>query len=299
MSAGGNGPRTFPFTPALPLPRPHKPFSYTPCPAVSLFLQGEIQQAFQEHGPLPSQKSDKSARGWRVRDRAGGADTPPPPPAAAVPLPPCASQERGGTDLTCTSPRPSRRTSRAAFADLPPEPDDPLLGFAPYIHRAPRRNSITPERQREFIAVLAATGIVTQAARRIGASLEALYRLRNQPGAEGFAAAWEAAIDRGMARLEDCALERAIMGEERPILRGGEVIGTWRRYNSALLMFLLRQRRSQRYPAAGDRRLAPWNGPEDGDEDGNGDGGIDWTGIDRMIAQAHARLLAGAEDTGD
>ena len=63
--------------------------------------------------------------------------------------------------------------------------DDPLLGFAPYLHAAPRRNSITPERQREFIAALAATGIVTQAARQIGASLEALYRLRHQPGAEG------------------------------------------------------------------------------------------------------------------
>ena len=33
--------------------------------------------------------------------------------------------------------------------------------------------------------------------------------------AEGFAAAWETAIDRGMQRLEDCALERALTGEER------------------------------------------------------------------------------------
>ncbi|MDP3907023.1 hypothetical protein [Novosphingobium sp.] len=149
--------------------------------------------------------------------------------------------------MGCASPRPWKRTSRTAFADLPPEPDDPLLGFAPYLHRMPRRNSITPDRQREFIAVLAATGIVTQAARRIGASLEALYRLRHQPGAEGFAAAWEAAIDRGIARLEDCALERALTGEERPVVRGGEVVATWRRYDTALLLFLLRQRRAQRW----------------------------------------------------
>src|SRR5690348_17736654 len=46
-----------------------------------------------------------------------------------------------------------------------PISDDPLLSFEPYRHRAPRRNSITPERQRAFIAALAATGIVTQAAR--------------------------------------------------------------------------------------------------------------------------------------
>ena len=149
--------------------------------------------------------------------------------------------------LTTTSPRPGRRTSRTAFADLPPEPDDPLLGFAPYCHTAPRRNSITPERQRAFIAALAASGIVTQAARQIGASLEALYRLRHQPGADGFAAAWELAIDRGIARLEDCALERAIAGEERVMVRGSEVVARWTRYDSGLLMFLLRQRRGPRW----------------------------------------------------
>ncbi len=190
--------------------------------------------------------------------RRGALDTPPPSCAwgadhlgaapepqaeRIVPLPAPAQ----GVSLACRSPRPSRRTSRTAFADLPPEPDDPLLGFAPYLHRAPRRNSITPERQRAFIAMLAATGIVTQAARSIGASLEALYRLRNQPGAQGFAAAWEAAIDRGVARLEDCALERAIQGEERPIVRDGKVVGTWRRHDNKLLMFLLRQRRPQRW----------------------------------------------------
>jgi hypothetical protein len=54
---------------------------------------------------------------------------------------------------------------------------DPLLGFAPYLHKQPRRNSITPDRQRAFIAALAASGIVTQAARAIGASLEALYKI--------------------------------------------------------------------------------------------------------------------------
>ena len=43
-----------------------------------------------------------------------------------------------------------------------------------------------------------------------GASMEVLYRLRNMPGAEGFAAAWEAAIDQG---LEDSALEREIPAE--------------------------------------------------------------------------------------
>ena len=121
------------------------------------------------------------------------------------------------------------------------------MSFPPYVHRAARGNSITPARQRAFISALAGSGIVTQAARAIGVSLEALYKLRRLEGAEGFAAAWEMALERGLARLEDCALERAIAGEERPIVRGGEVVTTWRRYDTPLLVFLLRQRRPETY----------------------------------------------------
>lgn len=167
------------------------------------------------------------------------------------PEPPAGADGAARGALSCLSPRPSRRTSRTAFADLPLTKGDPLLGFKPYRHKAPRRNSITPERQRDFIACLAATGIVTQAARAIGASLEALYRLRHQPGAEGFSAAWEAAIDRGIARLEDCALERALAGEPREILKNGEVVARWVRYDTALLLFLLRQRRGRRWTGEG------------------------------------------------
>ena len=153
----------------------------------------------------------------------------------------------------CDSVRPGNRTSRVAFRGEAPVEGDPLLGFAPYLHKQPRRNSITPDRQRAFIGALAASGIVTQAARSIGASLEALYKIRNAPGAEGFAAAWEEAVDRGMARLEDCALERAIEGEERFIIRRGEVVARWRRYDTPLLMFLLRNRRRDRFDAYGLR----------------------------------------------
>jgi len=112
-----------------------------------------------------------------------------------------------------TRATPRQASSMLAFAPVPPPPaDDPLLAFAPYLHPRPRRNSITPELQRRFVAALAATGIVQQAARTIGKSMEALYKLRAQPGAEGFAAAWDEALMWGMQRLEDCALERALSG---------------------------------------------------------------------------------------
>ena len=199
----------------------------------------------------------------------------------------------------CKSSRASRRTSAAAFSDLPPEPDDPLLGFAPYLHRAPRRNSITPERQREFIAELAATGIVTQAARAIGVSLEALYKLRHLPGAEAFSAAWDAAVERGLSRLEDCALELAIAGEELPIVSAGKLLGTYRKHNFGHIRFVLSQRRAVRWTAQEadfaalkpghpvyERLRAQWSEEEYGDEQEVYDS------IDAMIDEMRERSLA-------
>lgn len=89
-----------------------------------------------------------------------------------------------------------RRTGRQATSAVA-YTGDPLLCFAPYLHPHPRSNSITPERQRRFIATLAATGVVTQAARessfclplrylrRRGKSMEARYKLRAKPGGGG------------------------------------------------------------------------------------------------------------------
>lgn len=150
----------------------------------------------------------------------------------------------------------TRKTARQATSYMTvregplPSPDDPLLQFAPVPHVAARRNSITPDRQRAFIAQLAATGIVTDAARSIGASMEALYKLRHKAGAEEFSAAWDAAVDRGVQRLEDSALARAIRGEERLVVSAGKVVGTEVRHNDALVMFFLRNRRGERYGAA-------------------------------------------------
>ena len=134
-----------------------------------------------------------------------------PPEGVGHPHPASPSRGRSTRKIACQA------TSAVAYTGPAPEADDPLLAFAPYLHPHPRSNSITPERQRRFIATLAATGIVTQAARessfrpplrymrRRGKSTEALHKLRSKPGAEGFAAAWDAALERGVQRLEDCA----------------------------------------------------------------------------------------------
>ena len=112
--------------------------------------------------------------------------------------------------LVNTRAVPRQATSAVAFAEEDFPEDDPLLDFLPYIHTAPRRNSITPDVQRAFIRELAATGMVKAAAVRVGKSLEALYKLRARPGAADFARAWNEALEWGVMRLEDCAMERAL-----------------------------------------------------------------------------------------
>ncbi|WP_199799728.1 hypothetical protein [Pseudoblastomonas halimionae] len=137
-----------------------------------------------------------------------------------------------------------------AFVGDEPRADDPLLAFAPYLHARPRRNSITPDKQRAFVSHLAATGIVSDAARHIGRSMEALYKLRARPGAEGFAAAWDAAVERGVDRLEHGALARAIQGT--PVWKvtpDGDMMTYGTKHNEALVMFFLRHRRPERYAA--------------------------------------------------
>lgn len=139
-------------------------------------------------------------------------------------------------------PKPTRKIARQATSAVAhigeePEADDPLLAFAPYLHKQPRRNSITPDLQRRFVATLAATGIVKQAALSIGKSIEALYKLRAQPGAEGFAEAWDLALRYGAERLEDCGLERALKGgfDDDPV-------SGWGGRGNGLLIYLLNRR---------------------------------------------------------
>lgn len=111
-----------------------------------------------------------------------------------------------------------------------------------------RHDGWSPERQREFIATLADTGSVTAAARAVGMSDTSCYRLRRSPGAESFAAAWDAAIVNATRRLTDVAFDRAISGVDEPVFnREGRVVGVRTRYNDRLLMFLMRAHVPERY----------------------------------------------------
>ena len=104
----------------------------------------------------------------------------------------------------------------------------------------------TPERQRAFIAALHARPCIDAAARAAGMSRESAYRLRRRPGAQSFAAAWDAALGMPVRRVTiDDLPFLACRGLIRPRFRGGKYVGSRQNPdNPALLRLLARLDRS-------------------------------------------------------
>ena len=122
----------------------------------------------------------------------------------------------------------------AILEDLPLE----QLAFAP-VPVKPRRDGWTPARQLAFILRLALLGSVAAAAKAVGMSRESAYRLRERPGAGGFAAAWDKAQGWGRGRAADLATERAIHGEKRGVYYRGRKVGEYVRHDNRLLIAAL------------------------------------------------------------
>lgn len=119
--------------------------------------------------------------------------------------------------------------------------------FDPVPRKRQRSNGLTPEKQRRFIAYLAGCGSVAMAARAIDASTHALYQLRKAPGADSFAAAWEAAVEAGARRVLDTLIDHAIHGTPERLLKDGEVILERRKYNTRAMMWVVQQRFPEQY----------------------------------------------------
>lgn len=124
----------------------------------------------------------------------------------------------------------------------PPE-DDPLA-FTPVPTASTRHDGWTPERQWRFIRALATMGVVAAAARAVGKSSVGVYKLRDRPGAEYFARAWEIAVMMGQDRAFGIAYDRALNGYDVPRIYRGVQVGTVRRIDHRLLVAALRTRMS-------------------------------------------------------
>ena len=129
--------------------------------------------------------------------------------------------------------------------DAPPQTILPQ--FAPVPREKDRANGWKPEVQRAFIEALAETGSVRSACRRVNRADHGAYLLRRHPGAQEFRAAWDAALDIGMRRIEDVAMDRALHGVEVPVYSYGKLVGSRTVYNDRLVMFMLRNRAPDRF----------------------------------------------------
>lgn len=170
--------------------------------------------------------------------------------------PPAAQTAASDDSLTGLAPPPAAENALAPHApppplrDAPELPDDVDLSDYKWIPvlRKPRKDGWTPQRQVAFIAALADSGCVEQAAQAAGMSVQSCYRLRRAPESRGFARAWDVAIAHAARRLVDIAFDRAIHGSDEPVFdKDGNRLGRRMRQNDRLLMFLLRAYMPERF----------------------------------------------------
>ena len=129
-------------------------------------------------------------------------------------------------------------------------PDTPGFDIVPVRER---HDGWTPARQQAFIAALAETACVAEAAAAVGMTPKSAYRLRARPEAAAFRQAWAVALDFAVQRVAEAAIGRALNGTVRPVYFGGEQVGERRYFDERLTMFILRTRDPVRFGAWRDR----------------------------------------------
>ena len=145
----------------------------------------------------------------------------------------------------------TRRKCQGAGEDAPSAPD-----FEP-VNLRYRHDGLTPARQVAVVQAMAACGCIREACASVGISAEAVYELRRRPDAQSFRLAMDLALDGAADKVEDGVFSRAIDGVEVPHYYKGELVGTHRRYDERLAMFILRYRKPHRYGRQLDKAEAP------------------------------------------
>ncbi|RYY26178.1 MAG: hypothetical protein EOP62_11930 [Sphingomonadales bacterium] len=167
-----------------------------------------------------------------------------------------AADEEGGPSLSLVvtadraSPYPTDLlpATDAPGDDTEPAIAEPFDGVALPDSRK-RLTGWSAERQRLFLAHLAETGSVHQAAADARLSARSAYRLRLRSPA--FAAAWDTAEQLAVGRLSALAFDRAINGRTEQIWHQGELMVEKRLPSDKLLTWLLARLDPRRF-------AAPW-----------------------------------------
>jgi hypothetical protein len=182
------------------------------------------------HGQVTAQSATGDARARLtlvdVHSREGG--VPPPdavtPPRDAIPV-----TSGVDADSAATPPDP------AALSDAPPPSSRPV---------APGGNGRLPW-QGPFLAALAVRGNVSEAARAVGLSRQAVYQQRHRRPA--FAAAWDEAVVTALDSAEAELYRRGVEGWTRPVYYAGKVVGDERAYSDQCLIRFLAAKRPEEY----------------------------------------------------
>ena len=90
-----------------------------------------------------------------------------------------------------------------------------------------RADGWTPVRQAVFLGILVEARCVTAAAQAVGMSRESAYRLREKPGSESFAAAWDKVLEtprESRMSTHDMLWHRLEYGKIRPIMERGRCV---------------------------------------------------------------------------
>jgi hypothetical protein len=162
-----------------------------------------------------------------------------------------------------------------------------------------RHDGWTGQRMAMFCALLAETGIVTDACIAVGMSTTSAYSARRRNPL--FAAAWEESLKLARDRLADALLERSLNGCVEKYYRDGELVGEKRILDNRLGMQVLRRldRRAEQFSCEG---RSPDALPQQRSRAGlgprlrGGTDGPDWdlmlsalrTGEEAMVAEALA-----------
>jgi len=101
-----------------------------------------------------------------------------------------------------------------------------------------RADGWTPERKLTFLEILAATGVVADAARAAGMSVQSAYALRNSARGRAFHVAWRAAQMLAYRRVADELLSRALSGVVDVVVHDG-VVSERHRFDNRLALALL------------------------------------------------------------
>ncbi len=117
-----------------------------------------------------------------------------------------------------------------------------------------KMQGLNKRKKANFLKALENGETVTSAAAALKINRSDLYRWRCDDAA--FDEAWASAWSFGADMLEEEAIRRAVEGVEKPVFRGGEIVGQVRDYSDSMLMFLLKARKPELFGSMGGKTPA-------------------------------------------